>query len=489
MREGSNGQLTGETLTPSGGTAKSVGYSYYDNGQLETITTYENESVTFAYDALLRPESQTDPKDGGGTITFAHDDRSRLTSTTYPSGLNETRAYTTKADRLASITLKNSSSTVLQSYGYDYGITSGSPPTRSSGYTNGKLLSVTERDGSVESYTYGTSFPRLKTAQRTGTAAFYQEYQYDLNDDRTGIRYNSSGTWHTTSYDGANQIVSADGVGYTWDKNGNLKTLGSDTLGYDAADRWTTGTIGGTSAAYKYDGHGRRVERTDNGTDTTKFWYDQRGMSYETGTTAATYDLALDGTALSVYAGSTLNDLAHDRLRSSRNLVSTGQSITKTVAYDPSGLTTLSSGSPYVGFRWTGVYKDVTTGFYRMHARSYQPASGRFTQLDPLPKSILSWNRYEYASCDPIDATDRSGLDSCPEAQAAAAAGLAALGVLSAGLGAAAIFLAPSVIGELALLPAEAADLYLGYLFTEIINQGNYYGCSDVLNHVDLNPF
>lgn len=404
-----NDQLTAESRTPSGGTAKSVGYAYYANGQLHTLTTFESQTITFTYDALLRPATQTDPKDAGGTISFTHDARSRLIKTTYPSGAFEEVDYPAKGDHIESIKLKDSSSTTLHRYVYDYGIDqSGS---RTAGYHAGKLLSVTELDGSVETYTYGATFNRLKTAVRTGTAPFYQAYTYDLDDNRTSIAYSSGGTPVTTTYDGANQVMSANGTSYSWDRNGNLVAYGSDTLSYDAADRWTSGTIGGHSVAYRYDGQGRRVRRTDDATATTDFWYDLRGMSYESGATGATYDLALDGTALSVSSGSTVNDIGHDRLRSTRTLVSSAQAITKSIAYDPWGLTTLSSGSPSVGLRWTGVYKDITTGLSRMAARFYQPATGRFSQLDPLPKSLLSVNRYAYAGCDPINATDRSGLD------------------------------------------------------------------------------
>ncbi|MDP9382987.1 MAG: hypothetical protein M3Q29_23190 [Chloroflexota bacterium] len=45
-----------------------------------------------------------------------------------------------------------------------------------------------------------------------------------------------------------------------------------------------------------------------------------------------------------------------------------------------------STGSGwYNPFRYTGTYLDGATGMYQMGARYYQPNTGRFTQLDPLP--------------------------------------------------------------------------------------------------------
>jgi len=59
-------------------------------------------------------------------------------------------------------------------------------------------------------------------------------------------------------------------------------------------------------------------------------------------------------------------------------------------------------------FRFTGTYLD-TTGLYTMGARSYDPHLGRFTQSDPAGKET---NPYLYATGDPVNHTDPSGLSS-----------------------------------------------------------------------------
>jgi RHS repeat-associated protein len=112
-------------------------------------------------------------------------------------------------------------------------------------------------------------------------------------------------------------------------------------------------------------------------------------------------------TLLSIGRSGTVHDYARDRLGSVRNLVTTSQ----TLSYEPWGDTNISTGTPYTGPRFTGVYLDDTTGLYRMDARYYQPGRGRFTQLDPLPNSVLTADRYAYAGCL---STRRIGAGSTP---------------------------------------------------------------------------
>ncbi|MFD1829292.1 RHS repeat-associated core domain-containing protein [Streptomyces desertarenae] len=57
-------------------------------------------------------------------------------------------------------------------------------------------------------------------------------------------------------------------------------------------------------------------------------------------------------------------------------------------------------------YRFTGTYLDPT-GLYKMGARYYDPHLGRFTQPDP---SGHETNPYLYATGDPVNRTDPTGL-------------------------------------------------------------------------------
>ncbi|XVV37859.1 RHS repeat-associated core domain-containing protein [Streptomyces sp. CA-100214] len=80
---------------------------------------------------------------------------------------------------------------------------------------------------------------------------------------------------------------------------------------------------------------------------------------------------------------------------------------THTYAYGPTGLprTTPTESVPQP-YRYAGAYADPT-GLYKMGHRYYDPTLGRFTQPDP---SGQEKNPYLYASGDPINNTDPTGL-------------------------------------------------------------------------------
>ena len=78
--------------------------------------------------------------------------------------------------------------------------------------------------------------------------------------------------------------------------------------------------------------------------------------------------------------------------------------------YDPFGapLDTPAANSTvhrFVG-RWNKQY-DTTTGDILMGARPYDPTTGRFLAVDPIPGGSL--NNYDYAGQDPINNNDLSG--------------------------------------------------------------------------------
>ncbi len=173
---------------------------------------------------------------------------------------------------------------------------------------------------------------------------------------------------------------------------------------------------------FGYDGHGRRSFRTLGG-NRTELWYDTTGLTLESGYNNVTYLRDGDGTLLSRSGGAGYYTYGRDRLGSTTALVTTGQSVANSYSYDPWGETIGLTGTAYNPFLFTGVYKDGATGLYSMTQRYYQPSTGRFTQLDPLPKNLISVNRYAYAGCNPTNFVDPSGLDACEPAALLAASG------------------------------------------------------------------
>ena len=82
-----------------------------------------------------------------------------------------------------------------------------------------------------------------------------------------------------------------------------------------------------------------------------------------------------------------------------------------TYAYGPFGEPSAWSGSRY---RYTGQLMISEAHLYNYKARVYDPGLGRFLQTDPVGYAS-DINVYAYASNDPLNRTDPSGLDDCED--------------------------------------------------------------------------
>lgn len=88
------------------------------------------------------------------------------------------------------------------------------------------------------------------------------------------------------------------------------------------------------------------------------------------------------------------------------------------VAGDGSGLLGREAGG--AGQATFGYQSELTiAGQLDMQARTYDPATGRFTSVDPMsgtPGDVLAANPYPYAANDPLDQSDPTGLHPISEA-------------------------------------------------------------------------
>ena len=242
---------------------------------------------------------------------------------------------------------------------------------------------------------------------RTGTNPFNQSYSYDANNNRTSIT--SGGVQTLASYDAANQLISFGSSSYGYDADGNLTSYDGNSLSYDAANHWTSGTVNGHTLSFGYDGQGRRVAKTVDGSRTDQ-WYDTTGMALETGAQSATYLLSPHGKPLSITSGSTHSYYVRDRLGSITGLLATDGSLSGSYTYDPWGNPVAAPASGYNPERYAGAQLDDSTGIYLMGARYYLPTVGRFSQLDPSDAMRFTGNRYFYADDNPVNSLDPTGL-------------------------------------------------------------------------------
>jgi RHS repeat-associated protein len=187
---------------------------------------------------------------------------------------------------------------------------------------------------------------------------------------------------------------------------------------YDGENRLLTFTSGGTTAAYDYDGEGRRVRKTVTGAGTTVFVYDAAGL------------LAMEMAPAGSDPDTGTRYLTADHLGSTRAVTDGNGALVDRWDYFPYGQT-IPTGQSFgnrnllagyqaasgVDLEFTGKERDAESGLDYFGARYYSGAQGRFTSSDPLSGTVLHvlnpqrWNMYAYAVNNPLTYVDPDGRD------------------------------------------------------------------------------
>jgi RHS repeat-associated protein len=297
----------------------------------------------------------------------------------------------------------------------------------------GNITQIVNTDTATESQNYGyDGLNRLTSTTVTGGPAPYSEsYSYDLD---TGNLASKGGVNYTYQPAHPHAVTAAGGT-YTYDANGNMVTRPVNgqtyTLGYDAEGHLVTVAGGTYSAAFTYDGDGKRVKSTINSVSTIFV-----GNYYEkTGSTITKY----------YYAGATrvgmrkytipqsmvVEYFLGDHLGSTSITTDNAGAKVSEMRYKAFGEVrytwkdaTLTQTTPgYALTRWTftGQYSyvdDPSTpgvedfGLLYFNARWVDPALGRFVQADtdvPASQGVQAYDRYAFVNNNPVRYTDPSG--------------------------------------------------------------------------------
>ena len=101
-----------------------------------------------------------------------------------------------------------------------------------------------------------------------------------------------------------------------------------------------------------------------------------------------------------------------DALGSVRQWTDAAGTVVGSQAYTPFGIPTDRQGVLPAPFGFAGEWTDAATGLQYLRARWYDPATGRFTQVDPFPGLLslpTTQHPYAYALNNPLRYTDPSG--------------------------------------------------------------------------------
>ncbi|SED13647.1 RHS repeat-associated core domain-containing protein [Amycolatopsis tolypomycina] len=441
------GKLT--SITYSDGVTPPVGYGYDPVGHRTTMTDGTGTS-SWTYDTF--GELTSSKQGSGATVAYGYDDNGNQTSITYPAQTTAVARQFDLADRMSSVTDAGGNTTGfgytrdgdVQTTTYPNGVvvTNGYDPAARLHSTNAVTGTVTD-----VSLTYDRD-PLGQVTTRT-TDGVGQGFGYTPREQLSTVTVGSASTGYdndaadnpvrvgtaTQTFDAAGQLcwtlptgtltnpacatTPAGATTYTFNseaqRTGAIPATGPhSTLGYDQAGRLTTFTGPGGTAAYQYDGLGRRTGKTI-GTATTSFVWDnsENANLLSDGTTSYLY--GPDGLPLEQTGASGSFWYVHDNVGSTIALTNNTGANAARYSYDAYG-TPIYSGTAVTPLQYTGQYADAESGFLYLRARYYDPSTAEFLTVDPQVDTTHA--PYSYAGGNPANATDPSGLASlCTGAQ------------------------------------------------------------------------
>jgi RHS repeat-associated protein len=227
----------------SGNTLSNFSYTYYDNGQIKSVT------------------------DSQGVTTYEYDSQNRLTKIIGATGKITSYTYDDLGNR-SSESIAINGGTSKTSYSYDL--------------TSGQLTSITKPDGSIVTYTYDVNGNTLSKSDSSGIIS----YEYNSNNQLSKVK-KPNGDVIEYVYDGNNKRISktVNGVVTKYVYDGDQILEETDASGnalasyvYDDKGSPISVTKEGKIYNYQYNGHGNVVALTDsNGNVVSTYDYDVWG--------------------------------------------------------------------------------------------------------------------------------------------------------------------------------------------------------------------
>lgn len=393
---------------------QATSYSYDALNRLNQVQYADSSTTTYTYDAASRLTQLVDSI--SGTINYSYDTLDRVTSETTPQGaVNYT--YDT-SNRRTSMAVAGQGTI---SYTYDNAnrvtrIAQGSTEVTISYDAIGRAISLTLPNGVITQYDYDAG-SKLKGVNysKGGVALGTLTYAYDATGKRIAIGGSFARTalpqsLASTSYDAANQQTGFGTQTLTYDSNGSLTSDGILTYIWDARDELLSIAGPGLSASFQYDGFGRRIGKSINGT-TTGFLYDGQNVVQEQVSGVDSANMLVGGLD-AVFARTDSSgsfSVVSDPLGSTIALTDSSGAIQTQYTYEPFGKTTTSGPSSGNPSQFTGRDND-STGTYYYRARYYDGLRGRFLSEDPMGFAA-DVNFYAYVGNNPVNSVDPEGLD------------------------------------------------------------------------------
>ena len=424
-----------------------LGYTYYADGQVETITSHNanGASVAYTYDDLNRLSTVVDNNlPGQNSTTYTYDNASNVAMVATPNGLQSSFTYDT-LNRLTAM------STSVASYNYTLGAT-------------GNRTQAIESNGRTVNWSYDNIY-RLTSetiandpSQNNGSVSYGLDPVGNRTSETSSLPGINSGSWPV--YNADDQQIPSE----SYDANGNVtKTANGNSYTYDSQNHMMTASGNGKSITMIYDAFGNRVAKTVNGVTTQYLVEDDVNPTgypqvieelsgpIGAGVVTRTYTYGLQRISENLSPAVTGNSTwtpsfyVYDGAGSVRQLTNSAGVVTDEYEYDAYGNSFTKQGTTPNNYLYRGEQYDSDLALYYLRARYYNPATGRFLSRDPDdgisidPKTL---HKYVYADSDPVNMTDPTGHEALQQAE---------------------ISQAPALLATPALLALACGDLYAYY--------------------------
>ncbi len=404
----STGVQTTTTTTTAGDFTATTTRSYNRDGNPASLTRTDNTpspitlSATWSYDSFGRTQSiETDSGTAEViTATYGYDGQSRVDSLTWSQGGNTVATN--------SLTLSpNSTRTLgekLSLGGIDYFF----PYTfNEAGWLTAAQL--TSSDNSLNAaWTYSFAVPSLGTNSNAHLNGDVTSYSATVGSDSQtlDLGYDYLDRIAATS---ANSTIAHDALG-------NLTGYGNLQLTYDQTDQLIEASDGTTTVSFDRTPDGDLYRKvTSNGTTTAIRYAAANLVLDDSGT--ATLQTVLIGNLMATIdladpsqSGYTLTTLQLGNALLALDATGSPQNLASPSLYGPWGevinAPSADPAKPLYGWQ-AGNLLETTAGLVLMGERTYLPALGRFTSLDPVFGGGI--NGYSYAANDPINNNDPNG--------------------------------------------------------------------------------
>jgi RHS repeat-associated protein len=399
-------------------------------GTLLTVTTFDNASrvsgigypsgtlVAYGRDTTGQVTSIT-AKPPGGTVTnvatsITYEPFGPETGLTFGNGVTGTYGYdadyrpTSRADKNGTTSITNIA------YGY---------------FTNNSVHTITDSVSAANTQTLGYDTLDRLTSAVSGTGGYGTfGWTWDaVSNVKTQVVNGTTTTYNLTA--GTNKFATIVSGSTTETVNstaaGNINTIkvGTttlDTLTYNQANELASAATTSSSATYKYDLQGQRLEKAPPGVNPILYQYGQAAKEL-----LSENDLHSGQTADYIYLnGRPIGEVnptngklyyTHtDNLGTPQKLTDSTKAVVWSATYQPFGGTVSFSGTlTNQNLRLPGQYFDAETTMNHNGFRDYAAGLTRYVESDPIGLRG-GMNTYQYVKGNPYKFTDRSGLVGCP---------------------------------------------------------------------------